>query len=268
MGEMLLPLYMDESFMGSESEGRIFLTRFEHDFQKDCFLFHEARDCAISPEEARSISGRYQLCYAYDMFHFENREFTVEGYKEICTDIQTMIDTGFKYILVSNPYIIELLCNEYSEDLRVIVSSQLEINHAHSKIFFDVLNNTKNISYVVVSQNHLHKQEFEEMRRTFGSIELMVELDRLISDNQIVHEQFNNMLYGYYNDSVKCHIKKYIEENRRYFRKQDLVDQFDENISYKLGELGVDKKIPEKNLEHLLHNELEDIQVIDYDLWL
>ena len=95
----------------------------------------------------------------------------------------------------------------------------------------------------------------------------MVELDRLISDNQIVHEHFNNMLYGYYNDSVKYHLKKYIEENRRYFRKQDLVDQFDENISYKLGEIGVEKEIPEKNLGHLLNNELEDIQVIDYDLW-
>ena len=68
-------------------------------------------------------------------------------------------------------------------------------------------------------------------------------------------------------NSVKYHLKKYIEENRHYFRKQDLVDQFDENISYKLGEIGVEKKIPEKNLGHLLHNELEDIQVIDYDLW-
>ena len=38
MGEMLLPLYLDESFMDSESEGRIYLTRFEQDFQKDCFL--------------------------------------------------------------------------------------------------------------------------------------------------------------------------------------------------------------------------------------
>ena len=95
----------------------------------------------------------------------------------------------------------------------------------------------------------------------------MVELDRLISDNQIVNEQFNNMIYGYYNDSVKCHLKEYIEENRRYFRKQDLVDQFDENISYKLGEIGVERELPEKNLKHLLNNELEEIQVIDYDLW-
>ena len=45
------------------------------------------------------------------------------------------------------------------------------------------------------------------------------------------------------------------------------MDQFDENISYKLGEIGVEKKLPENNLRHLLNNELEEIQVIDYDLW-
>ncbi len=268
MSKLLLPLDLDENGMDSDLDDTIFFTRFEHDFQENCFLFHETRKCAISQEEAGNLSNKYPLCYLYDMFHFENREFTVEGYEEINSDIQNMIDCGFKYILVSNPYIIELLCNEYRDDIRVIVSSQLEINSAHSKIFFDVLNNTSNISNIIVSQNHLHKKEFEEMRHVFDGIELMVELDHLISDNQIVFEYLNNMVYGYYNNSVKCYLKKFIEDNLKYFRNQDLIEQYDENISYKLGELGLDRGILRKNLECLFHNELDNIHVIDYDLWL
>lgn len=268
MSKILLPLYLDENSKDSILDDMILYTRFKHDFQEDCFLFHETRKCTITQEEAKNLSKKYQLCYLYDMFHFENREFTVEGFQEINSDIQNIINSGFKYILVSNPYIIELLCNEYKNDIGVIVSSQLEINSAHSKIFFDVLNNTSNISYIIVSQNHLHKKEFKEMRHVFDGIELMVELDRLISDNQIVYEYLNNMLYGYHNNSVKYYLKKYIKDNWQYFRNQDLVDQYDENISYKLGELGLDEKILQKNLGYLLNNELENIRVIDYDLWL
>lgn len=76
------------------------------------------------------------------------------------------------------------------------------------------------------------------------------------------------MLYGFYNNSVKCYLKKYIEDNCQYFRNQDLIEQYDENISYKLGELGLDEEILQKNLGYLLNNELENIRVIDYDLWL
>jgi len=54
------------------------------------------------------------------------------------------------------------------------------------------------------------------MRRTFGNIGLMVELGRLISDNQIVHEHFNNILYDYYNDSVKSHLKEKLAWKRSF----------------------------------------------------
>lgn len=267
MSKILLPLYIDEHYLASVPANAILFTRFKNDYQDNCFLFHEIQEYTISQEESEKLSKKYHLCYLYDMFHFENREFTIEGYEEINSDIKNIISSGFKYILVSNPYIIELLCNEYSGGINVIVSSQLEINSSHSKIFFDVLNSTSNISHIIVSQNHLHKKEFDEMKRTFD-VELIVELDRLISDNQIVHEHFYNMLYGYYNNSVKSNLIEYISDNQKYFRRQDLVEYYDESISYKLGELNLNQKILQENLSYLINGKLKNINVIDYDLWL
>lgn len=62
MSKILLPLYLDENGKDSILDDMILYTRFEHDFQEDCFLFHETRKCTISQEEAKKLSKKYQLC--------------------------------------------------------------------------------------------------------------------------------------------------------------------------------------------------------------
>lgn len=122
--DLLLPYNSDKDYLYSIPKNSILQTRFKNDFQSDCLLYKECIKQAIKERKAEYLNSQFRLCYIYDMFNFENKEFTITGYTAINNDIKKIISCGFKYIMVSNPYIIELICNEYANDINIIVSSQ------------------------------------------------------------------------------------------------------------------------------------------------
>lgn len=262
-----LPYYNDRDYLNCLPENTILCTRFKKDFQSGCFLYKESENQTIDETIASEINSEYECCYIYDMSNFENKEFTVEGYDEINSDLSKIIEAGFKYILVSNPYIIELLSNEYCNSIKIVISSQLEINSVQSKMFFEVLNNTSNISHIVLSQNYKYDKEIKKIVADFKNYNLVLEPDRLCSKNQIIHEAYYNIIYGYYNDYTKEYLSKFIEENKCYFKKSDELVPSNWDFSYKLGTINTDKKLVVHNLRNLLENKISNINIIDYYLW-
>ncbi|MEG0332521.1 MAG: hypothetical protein RR637_09030 [Clostridium sp.] len=265
--QLFLPLYDCSEYIERYKNRGIFCTRFSKDFQSKCFLYSASESNSITYDRASELNKSIDLCYVYDMFHFENMEFTVEGFSEINKDIQSIINCGFKYIMVSNPFIIEILCNEYSDKINVVISSQLEINSSQSKIFFDVLNNTESISHIVISQNYICEEDFNSILQVFSDKKIVVEVDRLYSKNQIIHEHYYNMLYGYYNQNVECNISKFIEESRKYIEKTKKSMLESKIIQYKIGEINVDRKCVEYNIEKLNQELYDDIIICDYSMW-
>lgn len=262
-----LPYYKDKDYLNSLPQNTILCTRFKHDFQSDCLLFKVCENNTVNETEASYLNSEFAGCYIYDMFNFENREFTLEGYDAIVGDIDKIIDCGFKYILVSNPYIIELLSNEYSDKIKIVISSQLEINSAQSKIFFEVLNNTANISHIILSQNYKYDQELKNIMDNFKEYNLVIEADRICSNNQIVHESYYNMLYGYYNEHTVKHILQFIKDNMAYFKQPTELVPSKYILSYKIGTLNTPKETVVHNLRNIIENKISNINIIDYNLW-
>lgn len=126
----------------------IIFGRFKNDFQSNCFLYKLGKLNSISGKDIKFLKQQgFKLCYSYEVFDFENREFTINGYKKIRSDVDRIISSGFDYICVSNPYIIEIICNEYKKKINLVVSANLEINSPRGKLFFDLLNDTSSISH-------------------------------------------------------------------------------------------------------------------------
>ena len=80
---------------------RLIITLF---YKKEIFSenpFYPSHLCS-KEREAEYLNSQFRLCYIYDMFNFENKEFTITGYTAINNDIKKIISCGFKYIMVSN----------------------------------------------------------------------------------------------------------------------------------------------------------------------
>lgn len=265
--DIFLPYLKDEEYLNSLTDNCILYTRFKDDFQSKCFLFKSSEEKSITESEMMDFKDKYNFCYVYDMFNMENKEFTVEGYKSINQDIKKAINMGFKYIMVSNPYIIELLCNEYKGDINVVISSQLEFNSLQSKIFLDVLNDTSCISHIILSQNHLNYTEVSSIIASMPDIKMVIELDRAASDNQIVHEFYYNILYGYYHENISEHLQKFLNENKTKFKTPKDMFYDCNNLNYKIGEINLKKEDIIYNLQKIKDKKIEEIKVIDFNLW-
>lgn len=242
----------------------IIFGRFENDFQSSCFLYKVGKVNSISGKDIKFLKHQgFKLCYSYEMFDFENREFTIRGYRKIRFDIDTIISSGFDYICVSNPYIIEIICNEYGRKINLVVSANLEINSPRGKLFFEVINDTSSLSHLIVSQNHLNSFKLREIIRSFKGVNIVLEIDRLASNNQIVHEHYYNVLYGYYNKGVKKYLRNFINGNLRYLKTPSELIYTEPGLSYKIGEIIVNSSLILKNLNAFLTKRFEDIVLID-----
>jgi len=218
--------------------------RFKNDFQSNCFLYKLAKHNSISKKDIKFLKKLgFKLCYSYEMLDFENREFTINGYKKIKSDIERVIFSGFDYICVSNPYVIEMICNEYRKKINLVISANLEINSPRGKLFFEVLNDTSSISHLIVSQNHLNLFRLKKIKEVFKGVNVVLEIDRLASDNQIIHEHYYNVLYGYYQRGVKKYLKKFVRENLEYFKTPKDLIYLETGINYKVGEIIADSKL-------------------------
>ncbi|UTR16385.1 hypothetical protein MM221_07515 [Salipaludibacillus sp. LMS25] len=265
---LFLPYINSNDYLSNIPDNTILFSRFENDFQKDCLLFTESKkNCIYLDELEILINKGLKFCYVYDMFHFENREFTIEGYKTIRNDIDKIIKSGFSYILVSNPFIIEIICNEYRGKINLVISSQLEINNERGKLFFEVLNDSSPITHLIVSQNHLTKSRLKKIINTFPNLEIILEIDRFSSDNQIVHEYYYNILYGYYNDFAIDILNEFIINNKKYIKSPEQIFYNYTNLGYKIGELNADPGIVLKNVSNFETMEIRNIDIIDLQLW-
>ena len=230
--------YLEQIKSEPDKDNLIIFGRYRHDYQDNCVLFNNSKHNAMTPEDVRKLKmSGFNICYVYDVFDFENREFTVDGYKALNHDINRIIKDGFTHILVSNPYLIEILCNEYKHKIKLVISSQLEINSVQGLLFFDVLNDISAISHVVLSQNHLNKSRFNELQLEFSkrNINVVVELYRPASNNQIIHEHYYNVLYGYVTKNAKEYVDKYFNKNQEYFKSTR--DMYYKSQWFKIGDV-------------------------------
>ncbi len=265
---LFLPFIKSKDYINNIPKNTIVYGRKDTDFQKDCFLFTTAIDNAFDEKDINTLKNKgINAAYVYDMFDFENKEFTIQGYNSIRKDINEIIEMGFAYIIASNPYIIEILCNEYKEaGIKLIISSQLEINSIRGKLFFDVLNDISIISHIIVSQNHMSKFHLNEILKQYTDIDIIIEIDRFASDNQIVHEHYYNWIYGYYNEYVVNYLKTFVENNKTYAKKANELFYNNQELCYKLGEINAEPELVLNNVQALNEN-INDIKIVDYYLW-
>ena len=267
---LMVPFLKELNYQTHIPSNSIIYGRFLNDFQKDCLLFKHSKSNAMSQQEVNQLRGfGFKMCYVYDQLDLENREFTEEGFLSIRNDIRHIIKAGFTHILLSNAYLIELVSNEFSREIHIVISQQLECNSSRAKVFFDVLNDTSPISHLIVSQNHLTENDLLEMKSEFKNIELVVEADRWASDIQIIHEHYYNIIYGHYNNYA-------IEELSKFVKRTDILSKIKSpndfyldvpHITTKLGEINVKPKLFLNNLKKFLKKDYDKIRIIDFNLW-
>jgi hypothetical protein len=257
--------YQNKAYLNSMVYGR-----FCDDFQKECLLFHVASRNFMIPEDVQELRDRgFDVCYVYDMLDLENREFTEAGFLSIDRDIKNIIRSGFTHILLANAYLIELVCNEYGNQIQVVLSQQLEFNSARAKIFFEVINDTACISHLVISQNHLTYSRLKELQSIFKGIQLVVEPDRWASDIQMIQEHYYNMVYGYYNEYVVDELRKFTSKKEilQHIKSPDELHIDHPNLMYKIGEINMPLVLYENNLKAVLERDFSKIRIIDLYLW-
>jgi len=209
------------------------------------------------------------VCYVYDMIDLENREFTREGFRAVNADLTRAISQGFTHILLSNAYLIELVCNEYAKDLKIVGSSLLECNSERFKVFFDALNDDRAVSHVVVSQNQMTPKKLKGLKKAFSDKKLVIEADRWTSDIQMVHEHYYNMAYGYSSDDAVEELERFAADADvlQHVKTPEQVWQDDPNFVYKFGEVNVSYEVWRKNVQKALAGQSEQIEIIDHALW-
>ncbi|MCP4103073.1 MAG: hypothetical protein GY750_16885 [Lentisphaerae bacterium] len=264
---------MDLASLLSKINGKIeiLMTNFDDDFQKNYLKNMCSKHNAVTKKDIECLKKNYKLCYYYETLDFENIEFTIQGYDAIRKDIHRIIDSGFTYIMLSNPYIIELICNEYSNDIKIIVSSQLEFNSERAKIFFEVINDTSCIESIVISQKHLSVEKFKRMKNCFKGLNLISEIDRFSSEIQMVHEQYYNTIYGYYNENAVKYLKeltlKITEDNNKYGIKDVSKIIFDNESIIKFGSPCSTYELLEHNITSFESGNIENIKCCDLLMW-
>jgi hypothetical protein len=241
------------------------------DFQSSCLLFQAARHNAMTAEVIDNLrASGMSVCYAYDMQDLENREFTIWGYQQIRKDIDWAISAGFSHIMLSNAYLIELVCNEYHGRINVIVSPLLECNSARASVFFEVLNDTSAITHIVATQNRMDDAGWESLKAAFPNQTLVIEADRWTSDLQMVHEHYYNVAYGYWSPEAQAELKRFVRDDR--FRSQikqpsELLRRDESDVTWKVGEMNAPPDLVRRNLEAIWSGRLANVDLVDPYLW-
>lgn len=240
------------------------------DYQDKCLLFVSSRENCMKKENVFSLrESGFDVCYSYDMFDFENKEFTLDGYREICADIERAVNIGFTHILLANPYTIELVCNEFGGQIKVMISSQLEINSDRGRVFFDVLNDISAVTHLVVSQNQLNRLRLSEIFHVFPDVHIVIEPDRWASDNQIIHEHYYNILYGYHNKPACSALSRLVRDPGTVRFVKPTTELFYDmpGLMYKLGELNIIPELLRQNIAAVREKHPQRASVIDFAMW-
>lgn len=251
----MLPYLRDLPLTSIAVEDTLIYGRPADDFLAECLLFRAAaHNSMVAVDVQRLRHAGFSVCYSYEMLDLGNREFTEQGYQAIVTDLRRASNWGYSHVQLCNPYLIDLVANEFQNELKIVVSSQLEFNSGRARVFLDVMNNPSSITHVVISQKRLTPASFSEMQQAFAGIQLVVELDRWLSDVQIVHERFYNILYGHDSSSAR-------RELRRLATSRDILTELiptkafvleQPKIMYKLGEINCTAASVLANVTHFV----------------
>ena len=268
--ELMVPFLRGLPESELEAGRTVIFGRPKSDFVASCLLFQSSGSNSITADDVQRFrSSGFRVCYSYETLDLENREFTEDGYRAICEDLHRAIEWGFTHIQLSNPYVIELVTNEFGPRLSVILSSQLEFNSARARVFLDVLNNPSHITHLVVSQNQLTQERFSEMRLAFAGIQLVVEVDRWLSDVQIIHERYYNTLYGH--DSIYGRLElKRLTSLPAMRQALSPVQRFlfdSPELVYKVGEINSSLSLVLANIGALQHQHFELLRNADLEMW-
>lgn len=268
--KFMMPFFPQEKYDWFEHDKLMIFGRPKNDFQSNCTLFNHPRTRHMTENDVfRLRKTGANVCYVYDMLDLENREFTREGFNAVNADLGRAVSAGFTHVLLSNAYLIELACNEYAKDLKVVASSLLECNSARFRTFFDVLNDNSSVSHVVVSQNHMTSERFQGLKKAFSDKALVIEVDRWTSDIQMIHEHYYNMAYGYSSEDAIKALKRFsTDENmKKHIKPLEHLWLFDTNLTYKFGEINVPHHVWRQNVTAGLTKKLQNVTIIDFALW-
>lgn len=118
----------------------------------------------------------------------------------------------------------------------------------------------------------MNKDKIKSIYKIFPNINLIIELDRWASDNQLIHEHYYNIVYGLDSPYARKEIQKYVNrlDIQSYLktREEMFYNQKDiPNLSYKLGEINIPSALLSKNLSSFLNHKYSDLKIIDLYLW-
>ena len=130
-----------------------------------------------------------------------------------------------------------------------------------------MLNNTSNISHLILAQNYQCKEEIKSIKEKIQNFNIVLEADRFTSKNQIIYEAYYNMLYGYHNDYIRKYLETFLNDNKKFAKLPiDLIEK-ELDFSYKFGTMNTDIKLLVSNVRHFIREEYDKIEIVDYYLW-
>lgn len=268
---LMVPFLTTHFWTESGLSPRLVYGRFGDDFASDCLLYQAGSITTLTEDHIEALrSTGTSVCYAYDRLDFDNREFTRSGYRAVYSDMRRASSMGFTHVLLANPYLIEMVSNEFGDCLKIIISSQLDFNSARAHILLEALNHAESVTHVVVSQCQLEQGHFADMARAFKGLQLIVEVDRWLSDTRIVNDRYYNVIYGLASDAANTEARRLTLDSslRNLLRpvKPFLLDQSLELV-YKVGEINAPATIVTANARAVLTGSFSEIAIVDLHCW-
>lgn len=268
--ELMLPFLRDMPLSGIRADRALIFGRPSEDFLGNCLLFRTAERNSMNQADVQRLrSATFRVCYSYEMLDLENREFTEGGYQAICRDIRRAVEWGYTHIQLSNPYIIELVTNEFAGQIQVVISSLLDFDSGRARVFLDVLNDPTPVTHVVISQPRLTRDRFREMQEAFTGLHLVVEVDRWLSDVQIIHDRYYNVLYGYDSEYARLELRRLatLPAIRQALRPVRAFLFEVSGVLYKVGEINTNVPRVLANIEALQRRQYDLLRNVDLETW-
>jgi hypothetical protein len=237
--------------------------------QASCLLYTSAAENAMCQEDVEDVRRRGRMaCYVYDVLDLENVEFTPSGLSWIRKDLKQAITWGFTHIMLANPYIIELVTNEFARDIQVVISPQLEFDSERAAVFLEGLNNPVGISHVIVPTNRLTGLRLRELERAFSAQTIIVELDRWSSNVQLVNDRYFNVLHGSYHAEALGELQRLTSsaDLLKMLRRPDPLFLSGTRL-IKVGEIVSPPSLVTANLEAARNRRYDSVTVVDLHLW-
>lgn len=243
---------------------------FKDDFLSLFYKYNKKIKKSIFTEDSIKVykENNIKPVYIYDVFDLQNFEYNKETYNTIRKDLDKIVNKGINNILLSNPFLIDLVSIHYRDRLKVIVSNLLDIHSFESMIFFETIENPESINCIELSQYMMTCEKLETIMSAYPQFKYILISDGLLTNNHIINSHYSDLLYGYNAENLDEYIVNLLKEieEKKIYRDTLYPEVINENLFLKVGNTFSTIELILNNIESLNTKSFQTLQISDFEL--